>query len=95
MICKILGQFVNPFTADDKYSVFNRGNLLQHFQRQLSEKGKIFSGYFFTFYKFRFNFEHLKKNMTLIDVVFLNLRALKQVVRQMSKKSHFRGPFNK
>ena len=49
MICKILGQFVNPFTADDKYSVLNRGNLLQHFQRQLSEKGKIFSGYFFTF----------------------------------------------
>ena len=62
VICKILELFHNPFTADGKYSLLNRRNILQHFQMQLSEKGKIFSTYFFTFYKFRFTFEHLKKN---------------------------------
>ena len=32
MICKILGLFVNPLTADNKYSLLNRNNLFQHFQ---------------------------------------------------------------
>ena len=27
VICKILGLFVNPLTADDKYSLLNWGNL--------------------------------------------------------------------
>ena len=53
--------FVNPLTADDKYSLLNRGNLLQHFQMQLSQKRKIFSGFFFAFAKFSFNFEHFQK----------------------------------
>ena len=33
--------------------------------------------------------------MTLIADVFLNLRTPKEVVREMSKKSRFRGPFDK
>ena len=57
MICKILGLFVNPLTADDKYSLLNRGNLFEHLQMQLSEKQKIFSEFFFAFSKFSFNFE--------------------------------------
>ena len=61
MIFKILGVFVNPLTADQKYSFLNRGYLLQHFQMQLSQKRKIFSPFFFPFYQFRFNFEHLQK----------------------------------
>ena len=43
MIYKILGLFVNPLTADDNYSLFNRGNLLQHIQMHLPQKRKIFS----------------------------------------------------
>ena len=35
------------------------------------------------------------KKMTLIADVFFNLRTLKDVIRQMSKKSRFRGPFTK
>ena len=31
VICKVLGLFVNPLTANDKDSLLNRGNLLQHF----------------------------------------------------------------
>ena len=48
--------FVNPLTADDNYSLLNRGNLLHYFQMQISQKRKIFSLVFFAFSKFRFNF---------------------------------------
>ena len=58
---KILGLFVNTFTANDKYSLFNSGNILQHFQIQLSKKRKIPSNFFFTFSKITFNFEYFPK----------------------------------
>ena len=49
VICKILGHFVHALTADDNYFLLKRGNLLQHFQMQLSKKQKIFSQFFFIF----------------------------------------------
>ena len=61
VICKNPGLFVYPLTAENKYSVLNRGNLLQDFQMQLSQKRKIFSKLFFAFSKLRFNFEHFQK----------------------------------
>ena len=61
VICKILGIFVHPFSADNKYCFLNRANFLQHFQMQLSEKRKIFSEFFFAVCKSRFNFEHFQK----------------------------------
>ena len=61
MIGKILGLFVNPLTADDKYTLLNRGNLLQHFQIHLYQKRKIFCQFFIIFSKFRVNFEHFQK----------------------------------
>ena len=62
VICKIFGLFVNPLCADNNYSLLNTGNLLQHFQIQLSHKQKIFPEFFFTFSKFRFNFDIFEKN---------------------------------
>ena len=53
--------FVNSLTADDKYSILNRGNLLQQFQMQLSQKQKTFSEFVFGFSKFRFNFEQFQE----------------------------------
>ena len=54
------------------------------------------------FLKFFLHFPNLesisnifKKKMTLIADVFLNLRTPKYVVREMFKKSCFRGPFDK
>ena len=47
---KILELFVNPFAADIKYSLVNRGNLLQYFQMQLSHKQKIFLNFFFLYF---------------------------------------------
>ena len=61
LICNILGLFVNLLNVNNMYSLLNRDNLLQHFQMHLSEKRKIFSDFFFTFSKFRFNFEHFPK----------------------------------
>ena len=50
VICKMLGLFANPLTADDEYFLFNRGNLYQNFQMQLSQTRKkvllIFCGSF-------------------------------------------------
>ena len=46
---KIFGLFLNTLTADDKFSLLNRDNLLQHFQMQLSQKQKIFSEFFLQF----------------------------------------------
>ena len=66
-----------------------KGNLLQHFLIQLSQKGKTFYSIIiiiiiiiiFAFSKFRFNFEHFRKKTTLIADVFLNLRTPKHVVK--------------
>ena len=62
---------------------------------KLSQKRKIFSKFFLAFCKFGFNFEHFQKRVKLIADVFLNLQTLKDVVRYLSKKSRFRGPFDK
>ena len=60
---------------------------------QLPQQKKVFHNFFFTVSKFRFNFKYFHEKITLIAEVFLNLRTPKSVVREMSKKSHLRGPF--
>ena len=81
VICKILGLFVNPLTSNDKYSLLNTGNLLQQFQMQLFQKQKQHPNLFLHFLNFVSIFNILKKTMTLIADIFLNLRAPKNVVR--------------
>ena len=81
VICKILGLFFNPSTSDDKYSLCNGINLLQHFQMELSKKENIFSPFLFLFWKFTFNFEHFQKKLTLIADEIFNLRTPKNDVR--------------
>ena len=95
MIWKILGHFVKQLTGDGKYSLLNTDNLLQHLQMQLSQKQKTFFELFLVFSKYRFNFEHFHKEITHVAYVFLKLRTPKNVGRYMSKKSRFRGPFEK
>ena len=69
--CKILALFLNPLTPDDKYSLLNRGDVLQHFQMHLSQKQKIFCPFFFfACSKFRFHFANFLKKMTFIADVF-------------------------
>ena len=71
VICKVWGLFVNPLTANDRYSLLNRGNLLQHFQMHLYQKRKILCQFFFTFSKFIVNFEQFfKKDDLHIRCIF-------------------------
>ena len=61
MILKILRQFVNTLTVDEKHYLLNRDNLTQPIQMQLSQKQKIFSEFFFRFLKSILNFKQLRK----------------------------------
>ena len=47
------------------------------------------------FSKSKLTFEHFQKKMTLIADVFSKVRTPKNVVKQMSKESRFRGPSDK
>ena len=58
---KILGLFVNTFTAEYTYSRRNMQTLTQHFQTPLSLKQKTFSGFFIAFLKSTWNGEHFQK----------------------------------
>ena len=57
VIRKISRLFPNTLSADDKYSLFNRGNLMQPIQMQLSRKRKTFCYFFSSFLKSSLNFE--------------------------------------
>ena len=58
---KILGLFVNTFTAEYTYSRRNMQTFTQEVQTPLSLKQKIFSGVFITFLKSTWNGEHFEK----------------------------------
>ena len=62
MLCKILRQFVNTLTADDKYSLLNRDDLTQPIQILLSQKEKTFSAFFSEVLKSTLNFKNFQKN---------------------------------
>ena len=82
-------------TADDKYYLLNRDNLKQPIPTHLSHKQKGFSQFFLPFSKSTLNFEHLQKKMTFIADLFPKLRTPKFVLRYISKKSRFKGPFDR
>ena len=58
---KILGLFINTFTAESTYSRRNMQTLKQQVQTPLSLKQKIFSGFFIAFLKSTWNGEHFAK----------------------------------
>ena len=60
---KILGLFVNTFTAEYTYSRRNMQTLKQQVQTPLSLKQKTFSGFFIAFLKSNWNGEHFEKNV--------------------------------
>ena len=78
---KILRRYVNTLTADNKCSLFSRGNLMQHLQMHLPQKQKKIPQFFCAFSKSRLNFEHFQKSMTPIAYVFPKIRTPKDLVR--------------
>ena len=65
VICKISRLFINTLSADGKYSLFNRDNLTQPIQMQLSRKQKNFSEFFYAFLKSTSNFEDFQRKRWL------------------------------
>ena len=61
VVCKMWKLFVNTLSADDKYCLLNRDNLMQPVQILLSEKQKTIFRLLFAFLKSRLNFEHFQK----------------------------------
>ena len=61
VICKSLRLFVNTMSAVDKCSLGNTDNLMQPIHMQLSQKLKLFSGFFNIFSKSRLSFEYFQK----------------------------------
>ena len=62
MTWKILRLFGNTLIADDKYSILNRGILLQRIQIHLSQKQKDFYELFCAFFKSSLYLEHSQKS---------------------------------
>ena len=58
---EILTLFVNTLTAHNKYSRCNVHNFAQQVQTPLSQKWKIFCGFFIAFLKCTCNLEHFEK----------------------------------
>ena len=57
---EVLGQLVNTLTADYKHSAWNRENLPQQVQTQISQERKTFSGFFIAFLKCTLNLEYFE-----------------------------------
>ena len=95
VISKFLRLFLHTLTAHDKYSLLNRDPLRQPIQMQLSQKGKRFSQLLPPFLEAKISFQNFQKKMTVIADVFSKLRATKNMIKKILKKSRFREPFRK
>ena len=95
LTCQILGLLLNTLAADEKYPVLNRENLTIQIQTQLSQKKYFFDQFFTWFFKSRLNLKHFQKKDDPYTFFIFEVTDSENIVRQMSKKSRFRGCFNK
>ena len=93
--CKVLRMFVNVFNADSKCFLLNRDNLRQPIQMPLSEKQKKISKFFSAISKSKLNFELFWTEDDPHSWCISETTHSKNVVKQMSKKSRFREPWDK
>ena len=93
VICKISTLFPNTLSGDGKYSLFNRDNLMQLIQMEVSRKQKNVLIFFLHFWNLVEILNIFKKKMTLIADVFPKLWTQKNLVRSVPKKSSFKGSF--
>ena len=81
VLCKILRLFVNTLTADDKYSLVNRGILTQRIQILISQKQNTFSEFFSSFLKYTLNFESFQQKDDPHSRCIFELTVSKKVIR--------------
>ena len=93
VICKIWGLFVNSLTADDKFSLFNRHNITQTIQMQLSKKEISFFGFFTESLKSKSTFEHFeKKRWPSFLMYFRNYRLQRRWLEKYLKSLAWGDP---
>ena len=78
---KFFRPFLNTLTADDKYSLISRDNLMETIQMHLSQIQKICSQFFSAFSESALNFEHFQKKLNVIAYVVPSLPTTKEVLR--------------
>ena len=81
--------------ADEKYPALTRDNLTIPIQMQWAQKQKTFSQFSAAFLKFKLNFEYFETKYDTHRFCISEVADCKNVVKEMSKKSRFRGPFDK
>ena len=81
LICKVWGHFVNPLTADDKYSLLNRNNLEMIFRCIYLRYKKYFVNFFLHFLNLKWILNIFKKKNTVVADIFLSLPTQKNVIR--------------
>ena len=92
---KISRLFPNSLSADGKYSVFNRDNLSQPIQMQVSQKIKKFSEVFSWVLKSSLNFEHFQKKDDSHSWGISEITDSEKHGYIKSKKYRFKGSFGK
>ena len=81
--------------ADEKYPVLTRDNLTIPFQMQWAHKKKSFSQFSAAFLKFKLNIEYFETKYDTHRFCISEITDCENVIREMSKKSRFRGHFEK
>ena len=92
---QILGLLSNTLATDEKYRVLKRDNLTIPIQIQLSHKQKTFSQIFAPFLKSRLFFKDFQLKADPDRFCIFEVTDSKIVVRSRSKRSRFRGCFEK
>ena len=93
VICKISRLLINTLSAYGKYSLFNRDNLRQPIQMQLSRKQKTFSEFSAAFFKSSLTFEHFqKKGIPWLMMYLQNYGPWKTLLDQRLKSPVSRDP---
>ena len=82
---KILGLLVNTLSAEEKYPVLNRDNLLRLIQMQLSQKQHTFSQVLAGFLKSRLNFKSFEQKDERHRFRIFEITESENVVRKMCK----------
>ena len=67
--------FVNTLTPADKYSLRNMQIFWKQIQASLSQKGKIFWGFFIAFLKCAWNLEHSEKKEEYLSLIITEIIA--------------------
>ena len=95
LTCQILGLLVHTLAANGKNPLPNREILMMPIQMQLTQKQKTFSEFFAEFLKSRLNFEHFEDKADPHKFWISEITDSENMVRYISKKSRFRGCFDK